>query len=142
MRRAAGRRTMDEVSGMATLTPVSSRIFVVGLFAVTALPPFGPFFSELGILRAALGTHHGLVAAGFLGALLLAFFGMTRLVFAIVDGRPRAASKPSREHFREAAGTLLPPLALLGCSLWLGLATPGPLMDAWTAAVSSLFGPP
>ena len=52
MRRAAGARTMDEVAGMARLTPMSARIFVVGMFAVTACPPFGPFFSELRIVRA------------------------------------------------------------------------------------------
>src|SRR3954468_9781300 len=46
IRRAAGARTTDEVSGMGLLTPHSAAIFVTGMFAVTALPPFGPFFSE------------------------------------------------------------------------------------------------
>jgi hydrogenase-4 component F len=142
MRRAAGGRTRDEVAGMAVLTPVSARIFVVGLLAVTALPPFGPFFSELRILRAALDAHHGLVVAGFLGSLLLVFFGMSRLVFAVVDGRPRVLSRAGGERLRETAGILLPPLALLGGSLWLGLATPGPLRDAWTAAANTLFARP
>jgi hydrogenase-4 component F len=138
MRRAAGGSRSDEVAGMATLTPVSARLFVVGLLAVTAFPPFGPFFSELRVVRAALETHHGVVAAGFLGALLFAFFGMTRLLFAIVDGRPRVVSPSLRERVRESAGTTLPPLLLLGLSLWLGLAPPAALRDAWTAATLSL----
>ena len=134
MRRLAGGRSSEEVAGLSILAPVSARIFVVGLLAVTAFPPFGPFFSELLLLRAALNANHGLVAAGFLGAVLLSFFGLTRLGFTIVDGRPRAISRTGRERFRESVGTLTPPLALLAGSLWLGLATPEFLREAWLAA--------
>ncbi|HEY6196733.1 MAG TPA: proton-conducting transporter membrane subunit [Candidatus Eisenbacteria bacterium] len=142
MRRAAGGRTTDEVAGMALLTPVSARIFVVGLLALTALPPFGPFFSELRILRAAIETHRSAAAAAFLACILFAFFGLSRLAFAIVDGRPRAGSRAAPERFRESAGMLAAPLFLLGCSLWLGLSTPLPLRDAWTAASRALFPTP
>ncbi len=136
IRRAAGGRTMDEVAGMSVLTPRSVAIFVTGMFAVTALPPFGPFFSELRVLRAAFETGHGGAAAMFLACLLLAFFGLTRLVFAIVDGRPRTASRAGGQKIPETMGVILPPLALLGLSLWLGLATPTVLHDAWTAVVT------
>ena len=142
IRRAAGARTEDDVAGMALVTPVSARIFVTGLLAVTALPPFGPFFSELRIVRAALEAGRGWTVAVVLGCLLLVFFGLTRLVFAIVDGRPRAAAKRSGGQLRETASVIVPPLLLLGASLWLGLATPTILRDAWTAATQSLFPPP
>ncbi|HXJ75937.1 MAG TPA: proton-conducting transporter membrane subunit, partial [Candidatus Dormibacteraeota bacterium] len=139
IRRAAGGRTMDEVRGMSTLTPYSAGIFVAGMFAVTALPPFGPFFSELRVVRAAFESSHGLAAAMFLGCLLLAFFGLTRLVFAIVDGRPRTASRSIGKRFPETVGVILPPLTLLGLSLWLGLATPTVLHDAWSAVVTQFL---
>jgi hydrogenase-4 component F len=138
LRRAAGARTVNEVSGMARLTPISARIFVVGMLAVTACPPFGPFFSELRIVRALFENGRGLVGAAFLGCLLFAFFGITRLVFAIVDGRPRRAARNIDARFRETASILIPPLALLGLSLWLGLATPAVLREAWTAATQAL----
>jgi hydrogenase-4 component F len=142
LRRAAGGRTMDEVRGLAVLTPRSAAMFVAGLFAVTACPPFGPFFSELRVVRAAFETGHAGAAAMFLGCLLFAFFGLTRLVFAIVDGRPRPASRAAARRFPETWGILLPPLILLGCSLWLGLATPAVLRDSWTAAVAQFFPAP
>jgi hydrogenase-4 component F len=142
IRRAAGGRTMDEVAGMAVLTPVSARLFVVGMLAITACPPFGPFFSELGILRAALANNRGVVVVIFLASLLLAFVGLSRLVFAIVDGRPREPARKMDRQFRETAGVIVPPLLLLGLSLWLGLATPPVLQDAWTAAVQALFPVP
>ncbi len=139
IRRAAGGRTMDEVAGMAVLTPRSAAIFITGMFAVTACPPFGPFFSELRVVRAAFETGHAAAAAMFLGCLLLAFFGLTRLFFAIVDGRPRAASRTVSQQFKETTGLIIPPLALLGFSLWLGLFTPTVLQDSWTAVVTQFF---
>jgi hydrogenase-4 component F len=142
MRRAAGASTMAEVSGMALLTPMSARMFVVGMLAVTACPPFGPFFSELLIVRVGFESGHGAATAVFLGCLLFAFFGLTRLVFAITDGRPRQAARANARRFRETAGVIVPPLVLLGFSLWLGLATPTVLRDAWTAAMRALIPTP
>jgi len=142
IRRAAGARTMDEVGGMYSLTPRSAGMFVAGMFAVTALPPFAPFFSELRIIRASFSSGHGVAGTVFLTGLLLAFFGLTRVVFAIVDGRPRTASKVGGKRFPETAGVVLPPLALLALSLWLGLATPDVLREAWTAAVAQIHSAP
>lgn len=139
LRRAAGSPSMDAVRGMSMLTPRSAAIFVTGMFAVTALPPFGPFFSELQVIRAALTQGHGVATAVFLGCLLLAFFGLTRVVFGIVDGRPRPATRANAQRFVETAGVILPPLVLLGFSLWLGLFTPTILVEAWSAAVTQIF---
>jgi hydrogenase-4 component F len=142
LRRAAGAQTVDKVAGMAWRTPVSARIFVVGILAVTACPPFGPFFSELKLVLAMFATNNLFAAAGFLGCLLLAFLGMTRLVFAIVDGRPRAAARKTSGRFLKQPGIILPPLLFLVFSLLLGLATPSLLSGAWTAAAKALFPTP
>ena len=142
IRRASGARTIDEVSGMSLLTPWSAGMFVAGMFAVTALPPFGPFYSELGVVRAAFAAGRYGAASIFLGCLLFCFFGLTRVVFAIVDGRPRTAVRAEGRLFRETRSIILPPLILLGFSLWLGLATPAVLREAWAAAVTQLYPAP
>ncbi len=142
LRRAAGARTIDEVSGMAVVTPHSAALFVAGLFAVTACPPFGPFFSELLILRTAFDTHHPWAAALFLLCLLLAFMGLSRVVFAVVYGRPRNPARHLDERFRDKLQLTGPPLILLGVALWLGLATPEVLRESWTAAVNQLTATP
>ncbi|NQX03115.1 Fe-S-binding domain-containing protein, partial [bacterium] len=141
LRRAAGSASMDEVRGMAALSPRSAAIFVAGMFAVTACPPFAPFFSELKIVRAALEGGHGVAVALFLGCLLLAFFGLTRVVFGVVNGRPRTAGKAAEKQFAETAGVIGPPLLLLAISLWLGLFPPAILHDAWAAAAGQIFSP-
>jgi hydrogenase-4 component F len=140
IRRAAGTANEKEVSGMAWSAPLSARLFVTGLFAITACPPFGPFFSELMVVRTAFASGSLFTAAAFLACLLIAFFGLTRLVFAVVDGRPHVATRANASRFRETAGVILPPLAFLGFSVWIGLATPPVLSGAWTA-VENMFMP-
>jgi hydrogenase-4 component F len=142
LRRAAGAQTADKAAGMAWRSPVSAGLFIAGILAVTACPPFGPFFSEIKIVLALFKTRDTLAATVFLGCLLFAFFGMTRLAFAIVDGRPRAGARKSSERFPELPGVIAPPLLFLSLSLWLGLATPSLLRDSWTAAAKLLFPTP
>ena len=142
IRRAAGSASMDRVRGMGLVTPKSAVIFVTGIFAVAASPPFAPFFSELRVLRAALAGGHGAATAMFLGCLLLAFFGLTRVVLAIVDGRPSKAAKAVDRRFAETTALVLPPVVLLGLSLWLGLMQPAPLLDVWSAAAAQLYPSP
>ncbi|MFO1482678.1 MAG: proton-conducting transporter membrane subunit [Verrucomicrobiaceae bacterium] len=142
IRRVAGSSSMDEVRGMAMLAPHSVAIFVTAMFAVTACPPFGPFFSELRIVRAGLGIGQDAGTAVFLLCLLLAFIGMTRVVFPVIDGRPFEAARTHGRRFIEMPGLFLPPLALLILSLWLGLFTPAALQDAWAAAAAQIFAKP
>jgi hydrogenase-4 component F len=136
IRRAAGARTADSVAGMAWRAPISARVWVLGLFAITATPPFGPFFSELRIVRSALETGHGATVVVFLGCLLVAFLGLTRLMLAIVDGRPRAAARDV--HVGETRGVIIPSIVFLVFSLWLGLAAPGLLQRSWGEAAAFL----
>jgi hydrogenase-4 component F len=138
IRRAAGARSTDEVSGMRVIAPRSAALFVAGMFAVTACPPFGPFFSELLMVRTGFAEGQGWAMALFLFCLLLAFLGLSRVVFAIVQGRPRQAARDAGRRFKETLSLTAPPFLLLLLALWLGLATPEVLREAWSAAVSQL----
>jgi hydrogenase-4 component F len=139
IRRAAGGRDVQTVAGMAWCAPLSARLFVVGLFAITACPPFGPFFSELLMVRTAFAAGKTTTALAFLGCLLLAFFGLSRLVLAIVDGRPRKAARSPQNRFQETAWLIVPTAGFLALSVWAGLATPPLLSDAWNVAIKTLF---
>lgn len=139
--RLVGSSSLDEARGMSTLLPRSSMLLVTGMFAITAAPPFAPFFSELRVIRAGIEAGQIWPVALFLLCLLLAFFGLSRIVFAVVDGRPRPGKRDPR-YLKETAGIILPPLALLTASLWIGLFTPELLKDAWSAAVLQLIAQP
>ncbi len=139
LRRVAGSSALAEVRGMAALSPGSAVLFFTGLFAITACPPFGSFFSELRLVRAGFEFGATWEMALFFCCLLLAFLGLTRVVFSVVDGRPRLATRRAAAQYMESPGVQVPPLVLLGLSLWLGLFTPACLQDAWSAAVAQLF---
>jgi hydrogenase-4 component F len=117
-------------------------ILVAGMFAVTACPPFGPFFSELQVVRASCESGQAAVTAILLVGLLLAFFGLLRVVLGISDGRPLRAARATADRSPETPSVVLPPLLLLGLSLWLGLFTPPALREAWTAALAQVFPVP
>lgn len=138
LRRAAGARTIDEVRGMAWLTPRTTVLFVTGLFAITACPPFGPFFSELRIVKTAIGSGQGAATGFLLFCLLMAFCGMSRIVFAVIDGRPHPGKCHQLGHLRETVGVLVPPTVLLLFSIILGLFTPSVLQDTWDTVVQQL----
>ena len=142
-RAAAGART-DGRSRAAwrVLTPRSAALFVAGLFAVTACPPFGPFFSELLIVRTRLrrarvggGLLSGLSVAGVSGA---DPGGVCDRGWTAAPGRARELG----QRFRETLPLMVPPLVLLLLALWLGLATPDVLREAWTTAVQQLTPTP
>ena len=52
--RAYGSKTTDEVRGAMSVLPLSGTLFLLGFFAITGSPPFGPFVSEFTILNGAL----------------------------------------------------------------------------------------
>jgi len=138
MQRAVHSASLDDARGMSKILPRTSLLFVTGMFAITACPPFAPFFSELLVVKAGLAAGHAWAIGLFLFCLLLAFFGLSSIVFTVVDGRPRNRT-PDPVHKKERAGVILPPLILLAASLWIGLFTPAVLTDAWSAAVLQLF---
>ena len=49
--RAYGSKSVNEVGGALKRLPATGVLFLAGFFAITGSPPFGPFFSELTILR-------------------------------------------------------------------------------------------
>jgi hydrogenase-4 component F len=140
--RAAGSASITAARGMRVVVPRSSALLVTGMFAIAACPPFAPFFSELRILVAAFSAGRWELAAGVLAGVFLAFLGMSRAVFAVVDGCPRPSVVAHAAGFRETAGVFWPPLALLGFSLLLGVFGPALLSATWNAAVAQLFQHP
>jgi hydrogenase-4 component F len=127
-----GSRSIDSVQGALRVLPASATLFLIGFFAVTGAPPFGPFLSEFTILRAAVADGRIAVAGAFLSLLLLVFIGMGATVLAVVQGEPvPERASPTHERFAQVA----PISALLALVLLLGLWIPERLEHAlWAAA--------
>jgi hydrogenase-4 component F len=134
--RAYGSKSTDEVRGAMQRVPLSGTLFLLGFFAVTGSPPFGPFVSEFSILNGAFSQGRFLAGGGFLFFLLVIFIGMGRTVLTVVQGRPLPNTK--RTIYREGILTGLPILVSFGIVLMLGLHIPAPLLAMIRDAVRYL----
>jgi len=123
--RAFGGKTTGEVHGALRRLPLSGTIFFLGLFAVTGSPPFGPFVSELLILKSIFAADRWIVGALFLAFLLLVFAGMGATSLSALQGRPSLSAR--RSAYRDSITTFAPALCLLGLVLLFGVHLPDPV---------------
>jgi len=137
--RAYDSKSIDDVRGAFRLLPLSSTMFLAGLFAITGSPPFGPFVSEFTIVSAALGGGHYVAGGLILLLLAVVFVGMGATVLAVVQGEPPADKVDTK--FRDGIRTGLPMVLLMGLVLLLGLYIPGPLEDLLKAAAQFVENP-
>jgi hydrogenase-4 component F len=134
---AYGTKSVGQVRGLLRTLPVSGALWMTGFFAISGSPPFGSFFSELSILRAAIQQDRGFIAVAYLVLLGLAFVGMAgafvRMAQGPSDAPPRVKEGPWG----------LVPAALLGVGvLLLGLYVPASLSEAFAVAARALGGSP
>jgi hydrogenase-4 component F len=123
--RAFDSKSIEQVRGALRRVPLSGTLFLLGFFAITGSPPFGPFVSEFLILSRALAAERFLLAAGVLLLLLVMFVGMGRTVLALLLGAPSPAAR--RTSYRDGLLTGLPVVASIAIVLALGLHIPPPL---------------
>ncbi len=133
---ATGTSAAASVGGLVRGLPTSGLLLLVGLFAVTGSPPFGPFLSEFTILRAAMSGGHLWVAAVMLTLLAVIFIGLAAMILEMVYGQP-----PPNEGMRRESGWLVAgPVALGFGVLALGIVIPRPLQVLLSLAASALGG--
>jgi hydrogenase-4 component F len=81
-------KAAKDVSGALRVLPVSGSLWILGLLAITGSPPFGPFLSELAILKAALDQGRAFVAIAYLIFLAIIMAGMATPALAMAQGTP------------------------------------------------------
>lgn len=131
---AAGSQRLARLRALGRSAPLLGAALLFGVFTLGGLPPFGMFFSEIAIVRGAIGASP---AIGLLLLLLLAIiFG--GLAFyggrAVFGARRKAPRLP----------TTVAGLAILGVpaalSLVVGLWTPGVVARGVSAAATLVMG--
>ena len=138
--RAYGSKLVADVSGVIRRLPITGALFLAGFFAITGSPPFGPFFSEFTILRAAIASGQFGVAALFLLLLVVVFMGMGATVLAVVQGEPKPG--PNATAFQDSFFTVMPIMAFLGLVLVLGIYLPPEVDGALRSAAAFLENRP
>jgi hydrogenase-4 component F len=131
-------KSAADVRGLSRALPLTGALWVAGFLAITGTPPFGPFLSELTILRSALDQGRSGVAAAYLLLLAVIFAGMATTVLRMAQGSSSRPAAPSGRG--EAALAVGPPLILAIAILILGLYVPPAIGGAAHAAARALGG--
>lgn len=117
-------KQINKVNGVLKVMPVTGIAFLLGIFAITGMPPFGTFYSELGIIIEAFKGSNYLVPVLLLLFIVLIFAGfMTRLV-GMLFGKPQNEEVKQGEMSGTASAVLILLLVLVFAS---GLYLPAPL---------------
>ncbi len=126
--RAYGSKSTDDVQGVLRRLPVTGALLLIGFFAITGSPLFGPFVSEYQMLSGAFAEERFWPGLAFLVLLLLVFFGMgnTLINCSLGPAPPGYNTTRFRDHFAMVA-----PIAVcMLLTLVLGVYTP-PLLTEW-----------
>ncbi len=133
----AATKQCSQVRGLLRRHPLVGILWLAGFFAISGVPPFGMFLSEITIAKAAMDAHRPVVLALYLLALGIVFIGMASSILPMAQGdHPGGAVRAS---FR-ACARLMPSAALGLLALALGLYIPPFVMDLLNDAASSLGG--
>lgn len=140
-------KSIGDVSGVSKILPVSGALWVAGFLSITGSPPFGPFVSELIILKSALDQGRPVVAAVYLVLLGIIFIGMAASVLKMYQGEP--SIRPAEESASgngvlapcsESVLAVAPPMVLGATVLMLGLYFPPMLRNVLEQAARALAG--
>ena len=128
-------KSTKDVNGVLDVLPVSGILWLLGFFAITGSPPFGPFISEFTILKSALDQGRGVVAVTYLALLSIVLIGMAGPALSMAQGTPSGGIAASPR--RGIALTAVP--AVLGVAvLTMGVYVPPVLTRALHEAAQLL----
>ena len=144
--RKFGTKRIFAIRGGLDLLPWSGPLFLLALFALGAMPPFGLFRSEFEIVAGGLAAGSYVAAAILIIAVTLAFFGLavsaTRMLMqpapqaaAIGTARVRVVSRGE-----PSAWMVVPVVAGALALLLLGVHPPAELTELFSRAVRLLAG--
>jgi hydrogenase-4 component F len=120
---------MANVHGVLKVLPVTGSLFIIGFLAITGVPPFGIFLTELSILSAGIYAYP-VVTATALMALALVFVGFLKHVLAMMFGEADSAVVRGESGYRTVAPVVLLAVILFAASVIV----PPPIRDLFYAA--------
>ncbi len=140
-------KSTADVRGIIRVLPISGVLWVAGFLSITGSPPFGPFLSELIILRSAIEQGQPIVAAAYLLLLSIIFIAMAAIVLRMYQGSafldPAGGRQPGSGPAVPAVESplaVIPPIILAVSVLVLGVYFPPMLKDLLQHAAREIAG--
>jgi hydrogenase-4 component F len=138
-------KSTTRVRGVLRALPVTGVLWLAGFLAIVGSPPFGPFLSELTILKGVFDAGRPGVAIAYLLALAVVFVGMATISLRMAYGPPPGSivvasdgNLTAGSAKREPLWSVVPALALGLAVLVLGIYVPPQLSHLLHEAVAAL----
>ncbi|MGH3286839.1 MAG: proton-conducting transporter membrane subunit, partial [Streptosporangiaceae bacterium] len=132
-----GTKQIATMRGALDLLPWSGPLFLLAVFALSALPPSGIFRSEFQIVAGGLDSGNDAAAAILVVLVTMAFFGLTTATTRILF-TPAPSAAAAVERGEPSAWMVVPAVAGIVVLFILGLHPPGELTDVISRAVTEL----
>jgi hydrogenase-4 component F len=129
-----GTLRMERIRGMASSLPWTGGALILGGLAITGMPPFGLFVSELVILTASFSTAHYFIAVLMLAAISVVFGALLHHFQPMLMGKPEDVRVPTT--LRASEVTVMGVCAL--CLVVLGLHIPAAFAAVLRGAMAVL----
>lgn len=107
-----GSTDMSKMGGLAKVIPKTHWLFVIGVLALSGIPPLDAFFSKDLILEEAFETRHLILYFIGLAASILTGFYLTRAYFLTFRGESHVDQKILK-NAHDASGVMIAPLCIL-----------------------------
>jgi hydrogenase-4 component F len=137
-----GTKEISAMRGGLELLPWSGPLFLLAIFALSAMPPSGIFRSEFQIVYGGLAAGHFAAAAVLVVLVTVAFFGLTtastRILFTPAPRSLSAAAAGPADRGEPSAWMVVPAVAGVAALFILGLHPPAELTDLISRAVTQL----
>lgn len=122
----------SKVRGVMSVLPVTGVMFMIGFLAITGMPPFGIFVTELTILSAGIQAHPVATVIAIIG-LVLVFAGFLKIAIGMIFGE----KDPNVNRGESGVLTIFPVVFLIVILLVLSFYLPLSLKALITTATSS-----
>jgi hydrogenase-4 component F len=129
----------SDVRGVLRSYPITGVCLIAGFFAISGVPPFGTFFSELIILYAAIQGGHYIVAFLYVLFLALIFIGLADTILKMTQGEKVSPLKADNQTYHESISMTLPLFVLIFIVLILGIYMP-PFVNTTLTNAALLLG--
>lgn len=107
----SGEQDIRYMGGLRKKLPITYATFLIGMIAISGIPPFAGFFSKDEILAAAAHKNSVYWALGVIASMMTAFY-MARLLFLTFFGEFRGTEE-QKHHLHESPRSMTMPLIIL-----------------------------
>jgi len=137
-KRISALRRASDIQGGLDLLPWSGPLFLLAVFALSAMPPSGIFRSEFQIVYGGLGSGNYAAAAALIVLVTVAFFGLTASATRMLFTPAPLRARPTLSRGEPSAWMVVPVIAGVAVLFILGLHPPGELTGLISRAVAQL----